>query len=172
MSDFNKAIQVVLNHEGGFVDDPNDDGGATNFGISLRFLRSLNNLDYDFNKDEEITVKDIKNLTKEQAILIYKNEFWNKNMFECIDKDDCSTKLFDASVNIGPSHAFKLAQISLGAFVDGILGPQTIEKINNVSPDFFLKQMRFQMRCYYLELIRRKPELKKYQDGWLKRAAF
>ena len=61
---FDDIIEVVLEHEGGYVHDPKDLGGETNFGIAKRFYPDV----------------DIKNLTKEQAKQIYKKDYWDKNL--------------------------------------------------------------------------------------------
>jgi lysozyme family protein len=62
MSDFNQAVKVILQHEGGYVDNPNDPGGATNYGISLRFLADHPESG-DFNGDGEVDAEDIANMT-------------------------------------------------------------------------------------------------------------
>ena len=81
MANFESAIKQTLIHEGGYNEVKGDAGGATNFGISLRFLKGLDdNLDLaDINNDGKIDSLDIKNLTEEHAKKIYFEEFWKAN---------------------------------------------------------------------------------------------
>lgn len=83
---FDKAIKVVLAHEGGYVNDPNDLGGETNFGISKRSYPTV----------------DIKNLTREQAVEIYRGDWWERYRYGDIEDLDVATKVFDLAVNMGP----------------------------------------------------------------------
>ena len=71
LTTFNEIIEVVLEHEGGYVNDPTDLGGETNFGITKRFYPDV----------------DIKNLTKEGAKEIYKRDYWDKNRIEEVPQE-------------------------------------------------------------------------------------
>ena len=81
MSTFDKAIEVTLAHEGGFTDDPVDTGGATNWGVSLRFLKDAGDLDGDgvldgdLDGDGDVDYDDIKKMARAEAIRIYKLHF-------------------------------------------------------------------------------------------------
>src|ERR1039458_2404067 len=83
MAQFLAAIQYVLLNEGGFSDDPNDPGGATNFGILQRELPGV----------------DIRTITREQAISFYLPNYWNKALYANIASQQVATKLFDMHVN-------------------------------------------------------------------------
>ena len=85
MADFYKSIDFVLSHEGGYLNDPNDPGGETNFGISKRYHPNI----------------DIKNLTRNDAIEIYNKEYWTPSGAGTVEDDTLSLMHFDASVNIG-----------------------------------------------------------------------
>ncbi len=63
MSNFEKAVEKVLEHEGGYVDHKNDPGGATNYGISLRFVKQSTGIDLDVDGDGDIDADDIKAMT-------------------------------------------------------------------------------------------------------------
>lgn len=159
MSDFNKAIQHVLKWEGGYVHDPKDPGGETNFGISKRSFPDI----------------DIKNLTKEEAIAIYKKAFWDKALYEQINDQKIATKLFDASVNMGFKAAIQIVQRILNEFaeelvVDGQLGPRTVEAINNADQEQLLRCYITELTKFYVNLSNKKPALKKFLKGWLNRA--
>lgn len=107
---FEKYIKETLKHEGGYVDHPTDPGGETNYGISKRAYPDL----------------DIKNLTEEDAIEIYKNDYWNKIKGDYFP-DPLAFCLFDFTVNSGPTRPTKVLQKLTGVKIDGVIGPKTIE---------------------------------------------
>lgn len=168
MTDFDTAVTFVLANEGGLIEDASDPGGITNFGISLRFLTSLNqNYDPTF----------VKLMTIDQAKLIYKNEFWAHNPYYQIINQRVCNYVFDAAVNMGPATAIKIVQRALWAlnkqinFVadDGILGAKTLDAINNAG--FLLCGPLLAERAgYYRQLAASNPDQKKFIDGWLNRA--
>ena len=93
MADFNTAVALVLKHEGGLVDNPQDPGGLTNFGISKRAYPSL----------------DIANLTVEDAKAIYQRDYWTPAMEQEPDQR-IGHALLDTAVSQGPSVARSLYQ--------------------------------------------------------------
>ena len=175
MSSFDLAIPTILRHEGGWVDDPADPGGETNFGISMLIVRR-----------EGLTPKDLgipsfapgsmKLMTKDTAKALYRRLFWDRYGYDQIDDQVVATKVFDCAVNCGPGRSHRMIQkaankISDSAIVvDGILGPQTVKAINSCEPEKLVTQMAAEMRSYYLGLIEKKPVLGKFQRNWLKRA--
>lgn len=178
MADFNKAIRVVLAHEGGWVNNPNDPGGATNYGVSLRFLKD--HPEGDFNHDGRVDVRDIKNMTVEQASTIYKIFWWDKFHYGNIHDQTLATKVFDFSVNMGAKRAHILLQEALNdAFdlnleCDGVLGPASIQAINSAQ-DGDEEQQLITAYCnsawgFYQRLAERNPKLKVFLKGWKRRA--
>jgi lysozyme family protein len=109
-SNFNRCLDEVLKHEGGYVNHPRDPGGETNLGISRRSYPK----------------EDIKGMTRERAAFLYRRDFWN-----AVRGDDLPAGLdlvaFDAAVNSGVSRGAKWLQQALGVEVDGKIGPATIE---------------------------------------------
>ena len=108
---FDEIIEVTLHHEGGYVHDPKDLGGETNFGIAKRFYPKV----------------DIKNLTKEGAKEIYKKDYWDKNKVDRLP-DDLKHIFFDMCVNQGRGTAVKILQRAINGKggklkVDGGFGP-------------------------------------------------
>ena len=96
LTTFNNIIEVVLQHEGGYVNDPNDLGGETKYGITKRFYPDV----------------DIKNLTKEQAKTIYHTDYWRRA--KCDEVPPYLRHIyFDMVVNFGQSGAVKVLQLSL-----------------------------------------------------------
>lgn len=150
MSNFEKAIPFILEHEGGLVDHPNDPGGLTNFGICKRSYPDL----------------DIRNLTKEQAIEIYKRDYWKSYLDEIDFPISC--KLFDASVNMGHKQANKLLQRAIWVEVDGKIGPKTISTIQSTKD--IVNKFISELESFYTNLATTKPKFQVFLKGWLRRA--
>ncbi len=177
MSNFDLAIPIILQHEGHFSNDPHDCGGATNFGISLRWLQSIgdldkdNNLVGDLNHDEKVDINDIKMLTREDAINLYRTYWWDKYHYEKIVDQQLANKVFDLSVNMGAMAAHRCTQRAIRAVTgkhlveDGDLGNITLDAINCAAPILLLVAIRCEAAGFYRAL--NKP---RYIEGWLNRA--
>ena len=151
---FDEIIEIVLEHEGGYVNDPDDSGGETNFGIAKRSHPDV----------------DIKNLTKEGAKEIYKSVYWDKNKVEKVP-EQLRHIYFDMCVNMGRKRAGRIVQRAANnkghnLVVDGVLGPVTLGKINNVE----LERVRAFRIKYYADLVTRKPNQEKFYFGWFRRS--
>jgi lysozyme family protein len=169
LATFELAIPVVLRHEGGLVDNPNDPGGITDYGISLRYLKTLGH-DGDFDHDGVVGPNDIKVLTKDQACHIYQHYWWDRYQYGLFNCQNVATKTFDMAVNMGAVAAHKILQRALGtANVDGIIGPETIRLVNNASTKL-LDSMENQQAQYYKNLALSNPKFDEFLRGWLKRA--
>jgi lysozyme family protein len=167
---FEPAVEVTLRREGQFVDDPDDPGGATNWGISLRFLR-------DTLHRKTVTAEDVRKLTKTEAVAIYRLHWWERYGYGDFISQHVATKVFDTAVNIGPLEAHKLLQRSLNAIsgglvVDGIIGPRTRTAANLAEPERLLAKYCALQSDYYCGLAAAKPVLRKFLRGWLHRAAW
>jgi len=127
MTNFEIALKQVLNIEADYVNDVNDNGGATNFGITEALARK-----YGY-------VGDMKYLPKEKAIEIYKKEFWDDMNLGLIHHPQIATEAFEFAVNSGQKRlaikfmqrAFNTLQDEIILVEDGILGPKTAQAINN-----------------------------------------
>lgn len=155
MADFSAAIDFVLANEGGYVNDPDDRGGETNFGISKRSYPSL----------------DIAKLTREQAIDIYKRDYWR---FDQLRDQALATKLFDMSVLTSPKRAVQLFQSSICSCghilpVDGLWGPRTIAAANAIPADELLNTFIQEVKNYFGRLILQTPSNAKFYHGWCNR---
>ena len=154
MKTFDEIIEKVLEHEGGYVNDPKDLGGETKYGITKRFYPDV----------------DIKNLTIEQATEIYKKDYWDKNKVESLPQNLWHI-YFDMCVNMGKRTAVKVLQraaVNKGRDieVDGGLGPMTIGALKGVELD---RVRAFRVK-YYVDLITARPEQEKFYLGWFRRA--
>jgi len=97
LTTFDEIIDLTLEHEGGYVHDPKDLGGETNFGIAKRFYPDV----------------DIKNLTKEGAKEIYRKDYWDKNKVDNVP-DELKHFFFDCCVNQGSKYHMTLLKMVLG----------------------------------------------------------
>lgn len=177
---FNKAILTILKHEGGFVNDADDPGGATNYGVSLRFLIQEGDLAIgDIDGDGDIDADDVSKMTVEQAKAVYYKCWWLKYNYEAIDNLSLVTKVFDMSVNMGGKQAHILLQravLACGIPVveDGALGPKCFGAMSSITAagggDALLASLRSEQAGFYRCLILKKPIFIKYQAGWLSRA--
>lgn len=178
MAKFEKSIPIILRHEGGYVDHPADPGSATNFGVSLRFLKDHPE-DGDFDMDGDVDAEDIKNMTLRQAMEIYHKHWWVKYKYGNINDQTIATKVLDFSVNMGAKRAHILLQQALNkAFglkltVDGLLGPASFGVLNAIEDHD--EQRLLTAYCdeawgFYQRLIANNPSLAVFKNGWRNRA--
>lgn len=148
-ANFDKHIRTILKNEGGYVNDPDDTGGETNFGISKRAYPKLN----------------IKKLKLREAIEIYYKDYWVKS--NCNELPEFIQLIhFDTAVNSGRNRANKILQKAIGDIaVDGVLGPITISRSSSITlADYAIE------RClFYAKIVRNKKSQGKFIVGWVKR---
>lgn len=122
---FTEAVEVVLRHEGGFVNHPRDPGGLTNMGITARTLADHRGVPLD-----RVTETEMRALPRAEAEEIYLSRFWN-----VIRGDDLPRGLdlavFDWAVNSGPRRAVRALQRLVGARTDGIVGQETLAAVRS-----------------------------------------
>jgi lysozyme family protein len=183
MANFRKAIKVLLDHEGGFSNHPNDPGGATNHGISLRYLRTLGELG-DIDLDGDVDIDDIQLLTIEKSSFIYQREWWNRFRYNLINDDEIATKMLDWAVNVGFVPTHKIVQRALNLLpaekgqekeylkVDGILGKKTMAALNAADPKRLMILLRGVLASYYVSLAEGNQRFEDFIVGWLNAKAF
>lgn len=142
---WNTAFDLLMINEGGYVNDPNDSGGQTKYGISKKAYPDL----------------DIKNLTISQAMEIYRKDYWDRCKCDYMP-DALSVAVFDFAVNSGVKTAIKKLQIALGVKADGIIGNQTIGACNRLPIKKVLEDY-MNLRLDYLMSL---PKWKYYGNGW------
>ena len=116
-SQFENAVGLVLQHEGGFVQHPSDPGGATKFGITHATLARA--------RGHPVSVDDVRSLTREEAIAIYRRLYWDAVRAEELPPG-LDLAVFDLAVHSGPLRAVRMLQAVLGVEADGIVGPVTL----------------------------------------------
>jgi lysozyme family protein len=169
MTDFEKALKFVLEHETEFAKNHHGDmkfavsenvsgdaGGLTKFGIDQRSHPYL----------------DIENLTLEHASEIFRKDYWDKH--KCGELPwPVNAVHFDNCVNMGPGQAVKLLQRTVGTHDDGIMGPHTKVALMAAckvrSADVVALQICSQKEDFYVRLVEQKPALGKFKQGWLNR---
>jgi len=148
---FDQAFDLVIGHEGGYTNNPNDPGGETKFGISKRAYPQL----------------DIKNLTLEQAKEIYQTDYWNKALCPSFP-DPLQFQLFDTAVNSGPRQAIVLLQRALGVADDGVAGPMTFDAISKISS---IAELSVRFLAARLRFMTGLSGWEHFGKGWARRIA-
>lgn len=193
------AVAELLDIEGGFVDDPADRGGATKYGISLRFLKAEGAFDddgdgvadFDLDMDGDIDGRDIRKLTRGDAIFLYLKKFWLPIGADQLPRP-LGEAVFDQAVNGGAAAAKKLLQRAInqclmeaqrvGASpparlaIDGALGADTRAAVDWVlrypgkGMPALIEAYRDAVRERYRAIVRRYPSQQRFLRGWLARA--
>ena len=170
MSNFDKVIDKLLEIEGGYVDHPNDTGGATNWGITIGVLSEW--------RGKKVTKEHVKNLTRNEAKNIYKKNYWDAINLDSIDSLLISELVFDQSVNRGPITAAKNLQESANRITspareklveDGKIGPKTIERVNWLDEISLAGSFFKDAQLDYATIVARNPSQASFIRGWTNR---
>lgn len=174
----------IVRREGGYVNDPDDPGGATKYGVTIHTMRRLG---IDMDRDGDVDVQDVKLLTVEKAVEIFTRHYFRTPR---IDKlPEClQDTVFDMYVNAG-ANAVRLLQrlcnkipaTGSGLKADGVIGPRTLAKIRRVHERLGDAPLRnaygIERREFYLGLAEHRPRMRKYartrngeKGGWIRRA--
>ncbi len=182
MNRFDECVNVVVGFEGGYVNDPADKGGETNYGITASTLNSAKTKGWiPFN----VTIQNIK---IEHAKIIYRKGYWDVVQADSLPHP-LDLIMFDSAVNHGPNAAVKLLQKSLNALlrytelkVDGIIGPLTLRAVNDyvglgstpgTPPDSNIRYLCVDVLLnrveLYLSIVLNNKSQEKFLKGWLNR---
>jgi lysozyme family protein len=175
-----EIAEEIVAREGGFVNDPDDPGGATNHGVTIGTLRRLG---IDVNRDTRIDVADVKALTRSQAVQIYIEHYYTRPGISSLP-EVIQASVFDMYVNAG-SNAVKvlqrlLTQMGYPCDPDGEIGPQTIRAAQTAyeaAPSHLADAYGIARRNYYYAIADARPASRKYarrrdggKGGWIQRA--
>lgn len=175
MAEFFPAVEILLAQEGGYCVDC---GGPTNYGITLPVLRSaaLDNPSLIASPPHDITAEDIKNLTRDQAISIWRALWWEPFSYSLINSQAIANKVLSLSANIGPHQAHLLLQRAILAAEgpalrqDGIFGPLTLAATNASPTAPLLAALRSEAGGFYRLLVAVHEAYHENETGWLARA--
>ncbi len=175
MASFEKAIKIVLKHEGGYADDPTDRGGETYRGISRRYHPRWEGWKIvDDHKSwmafPESLATDLR--LEPLVIKFYRDEFWK---YGGLVSQKLANKVFDAAVNMDSPNAHRilqraLRQVGFKVKVDGAFGPKTLRAANSANLQKLLLEFRAYACVYYAKIVARKPKQVKWIYGWMRRA--
>ena len=170
----------IVSREGGYVNDPDDPGGATNHGVTIHTLRRLG---LDLDHDGDVDAADVKRLTLDQAVSIYKTHYYERPGIAKLP-ERLQASVFDMYVNAG-ANAVKILQRLLAAFdepvsVDGVIGPKTVAAAARAfakAPNHLADAYGIARRNYYYRLADGRAASRKYarrrdggKGGWITRA--
>ena len=155
----------ILRYEGGFVNDPKDNGGATNMGVTHATWRMVG---YDKDGDGDIDAEDIRLLSKEDAVKVLRLNYWNRWKADQITNQSIAEILVDWVWGSG-KWGIVIPQRILKVPDDGIVGNATLFAVNSANQRG-LHEAIFQARGrFILDLVKNHPEQKKFLDGWMNR---
>lgn len=180
MKSVRTIAEEIVSREGGYVNDPSDPGGATNFGVTVQTMRRLG-LDLDL--DGTVGIRDVRLLTRPQAVEIFVEHYFYRPGIARLP-EALRASVFDMYVNAG-SNAVKILQqllCTLGhaVTVDGVIGPMTVQAAEAAAegaPDHIADAYGIARRNYYFRLADRRPTSRKFakavngsKGGWIRRA--
>jgi len=158
--EFEKALKRILKHEGGYVNDPLDSGGMTNLGVTKRVWEEF--------VGHPVSEADMRVLTPEIIAPMYKMKYWNSSYCEVLPKG-LDYVVFDFAVNAGTGRSVKTLQQAIGCVADGVIGPKTMEAINDAEPKDLIAKFSDARADFYQGIVTRKPDQARFIKGWLNR---
>ncbi len=180
MQTVTEIASEIVAREGGYVNDPDDPGGATKYGVTIHTMRRLG---LDLDGDGDVDAADVKTLSKVKAVSIFVEHYFRRPRINQLPEVLHPT-VFDMYVNAG-ANAVKILQRLLGDMriqvkVDGLIGPRTIaatKKALEAAPKHFVDAYGIARRNYYYDLADRRVNSRKYarrrdggKGGWILRA--
>ncbi len=155
-ANFSKCLDMLLHHEGGFVNHPDDPGGMTNLGVTKAV--------YEKYIKRNATEAEMRALTKIDVSPIYRSNYWDRG--HCDDlPSGVDWSVFDWGVNSGMGRAAKALQRVVGVTADGAIGPMTIKATHNMKPQDVIVKMHSSRQSFYESLT----TFKTFGRGWSRR---
>ena len=151
---FQAFTDEVIKIEGGYVNDPDDPGGETKYGITKRLAVSLG------------YTKRMIDMTKEEAKELYRLSFWNGSLVSSI-MNDAAFNIYLLSIHSGNKQAILILQRAVGVTADGIAGAETLNAISKASESLLIEALCYRTLDFYV-IISPKTRYK-YIQGWRNR---
>jgi len=155
-NNFDKCLHMLLEHEGGYVNNKHDKGGMTNLGVTKRV--------YDKWIGRESTEQEMRDLTPDDVAPIYKKNYWNRVKGDSLPSG-LDWACFDWAVNSGSGRPAKAVQRAVGATQDGAIGNQTLGLIAEKDPKFIIDYVYTVRQAFYESL----DDYKHFGRGWSRR---
>jgi len=155
-NNFDKCLHMLLEHEGGYVNNVHDKGGMTNLGVTKRV--------YDKWIDRESTEQEMRDLTPDDVAPIYKKNYWDRVKGDLLPSG-LDWACFDWAVNSGSGRPAKAVQRAVGATVDGSIGKQTVGLVMEKDPEFIIDYVYTVRKSFYESL----DDYKHFGRGWSRR---
>lgn len=167
MSNFDQSFAFLLIDEGGFSNNPNDSGGATNWGITQ----------YDLAKflGRPVTIDEVKSMSQATAKSIYQAYYWDPLGLDRITLYAKACAIFDIAVVCGLGVGSRLAQEACnmsgaGLVIDGHLGPLSAGAINGAPNMAFIRDISEILEARFNAIAERNPNDQVFLKGWIARA--
>ncbi len=161
---FDDALQFVLQQEGGFVNNPNDPGGATNRGITQAT--------YDrYRSAQGVAPLAVSGIADGEVSDIYQTQYWTASRCMDIEQLDAGLALvvFDTAVNSGVGEASRILQRLLGVTADGQIGPQTLEALAGRDLKALTEDYLWARLALDAGIVRQRPQSRQFLLGWVSR---
>ncbi len=159
--DFAKALKQVLKYEGGYVNDPDDPGGATNMGVTQKV--------YDaYRKTKGLPSSPVKGISKDEVAAIYEERYWKASRAAYL-KWPLSLAVFDTAVNFGVGRANEFVAKALGLEGSTKWNPKASELIHDADPKTVALNIVQQRIDYRHARVKKSPKSAKFLKGWLNR---
>lgn len=166
MAQVSKLAPYILKWEGGFVNDPDDAGGATNMGVTISTWKSVG---YDKDGDGDIDVDDLRLLTKDDVInRVLKPHYWDRWKADKIESQSVANIVVDWVWASG-KHGITRVQKILGVTVDGIVGEKTLKAVNEHDPMQLYFEIKNERIRFIDEICKARPANEKFRKGWMNR---
>jgi lysozyme family protein len=166
VADLDKAVMFVLGQEdskmqGVITNDPRDSGGRTRYGVAERFHPELTSTGFF----DTMTAAEALDKAKE----IYEAQYAAPVQLSNMVSQDVANAALSFAVNEGTGTFVKLLQEAIGVEEDGIMGPQTMDKLNSCNPYTLLQSLQVVEQQYYMGIVEAKPDQSVFLKGWLNR---
>jgi lysozyme family protein len=180
MQSIKDITEAIVAREGGYVNDRDDPGGATKFGVTLGTMRRLG---LDLDRDGQVTAADVRKLSRAQAADIFIDHYFTRTRVADLP-EILQASVYDMYVNAG-SNAVRILQrlirdMRIDVAVDGVIGPKTIaaaKRAAEAAPDHLADAYGIARRSYYYALADARPASRKFarrldggKGGWIVRA--